>query len=54
MRKSYRKHHQSKRARIAHTKRVKQRKKKFGGLAAFAYDSAVGVPGHLTKKGNLS
>lgn len=42
MGKSYRRHSNSKRARVEHTKRVKQRKKKYGGLAAFAYDSQVG------------
>lgn len=39
---SHRKHRNSKRARIAHTRRVKKRKKRYGGLAAFAYDSQVG------------
>ncbi len=39
---SYRKHYNSKRARVMHTRRVKQRKKKYGGLAAFAYDSQNG------------
>lgn len=32
----------SKSARVQHTKRVKKRKKKYGGLAAFAYDSMIG------------
>lgn len=40
---SYRKHAVSKRARIAHKKRAQKRKKKLGGVAAFAYSSAVGV-----------
>jgi hypothetical protein len=39
---SYRKHSNSKRARVAHTRRVKKRKKKYDGLASFAYDSQVG------------
>lgn len=39
---AYRKHHTSKRARIEHAKRVKKRKKRYGGLAAFAYDSMNG------------
>ena len=44
---SYRKHNTCKFARVQHTKRVKHRKKKYGGLAAFSYDSAVGrKPGH--------
>ena len=40
MKKSYKRHRMSKRARIGHTKRVKARKKKFGGVAAFAFDDA--------------
>jgi hypothetical protein len=39
---SYRKHHISKRTRIAHHKRFQKRKKKMGGLAAFAYISDIG------------
>lgn len=42
VKRSYRKHTNSKRARVEHTKRVKQRKKKYGGVAAFAYDSMNG------------
>ncbi len=49
---SYRKHSNSKRARVEHTRRVKQRKKKYGGLAAFAYDSAIGKAGPM-KPGKL-
>lgn len=40
---SYRRHSVSKRARVAHKKREKQRKKKLGGLAAFGYSNSVGV-----------
>lgn len=39
---AYRKNHTSKLARIKHKKRVQKRKSKYGGLAAFAYDSARG------------
>lgn len=39
---AYRKHSTSKWARKQHTKRVKKRKKKYDGLAAFAYDSMIG------------
>lgn len=42
MKRAYRKHSMSKRARAQHTKRVKLRKKKYDGLASFAYDSMIG------------
>lgn len=39
---SYRRHHVSKRARKAHKRREKKRKKQFGGLAAFGYSDSRG------------
>ncbi|HZS84196.1 MAG TPA: hypothetical protein VFA50_15075 [Stellaceae bacterium] len=40
---SYRRHTVSKAARKAHKRREKKRKAAFGGLAAFAYGSLIGV-----------
>lgn len=51
--KSYRRHTMSKRARIEHTRRVKQRKTKYGGLAAFSYDCAIGRSLRQTGGGKL-
>jgi len=39
----YRRHSTSKLARKQHKKREKKRKEQFGGLAAFAYSSDVGL-----------